>query len=190
MSHRAHDQSSSHEISLRPVSANNTEFLMQVYASTRQEELAIWGWSPAQQASFVRMQFHVRQRGYAAAYPSADTSVVCVGDVPVGSTVVFRGTTEMRLVDISLLPEFRSRGIGGELIRILISEAGDSRRALRLCVLRSNRAARLYERLGFAATGGDPMYCEMEFVGAHAPSRTNAASLSLEEDSSHAGKAE
>src|SRR5260370_34349876 len=98
VSDRGRNLTSSHEISLRPVSANNTEFLMQVYASTRQEELAIWGWSPSQQASFVRMQFHVRQRGYAAAYPSADTSVVCVGDVPVGSTVVFLGTPEMRVV--------------------------------------------------------------------------------------------
>jgi len=154
------------KISLRPASANDSEFLLHVYASTRQDEMISWGWSPAQQVSFARMQYDVRQRGYAAAYPSAESSVVSVGDCPAGSLIVFRAQDELRLVDISLLPEFRGRGIGEHLIRMLISEAASLRSPLRLSVMRGNRAAHLYERLNFVSSGGDAMYCEMECVPA------------------------
>lgn len=177
------------EITLRAASADDDEFLVRVYASTRGEELASWGWSPDQQVAFCRMQFHVRQRGYAAAFPSAETSVILAGGVPAGSMIVFRGENEIRLVDISLLPDFRVCGIGGNLIRGLISEAAGSRRALRLSVRRDNRAARLYKRLGFMATGGDPIYCEMELAAPEVPIAATVENGSLE-ILSDAGKAE
>jgi ribosomal protein S18 acetylase RimI-like enzyme len=154
------------KISLRPASAKDSEFLFHVYASTRQVEVASWGWSPAQQSSFFRMQYDVRQRGFAAAYPTAAVSVVCVDAVDAGSIIIFRGSNEVRLMDISLLPEYRGRGIGQALIGTLMSEASRLQSPLRLSVLRGNRAARLYERMGFVAKGGDAMYSEMEWVPA------------------------
>jgi ribosomal protein S18 acetylase RimI-like enzyme len=189
MAQRNNEEDSARRLSLRPVSADDSDFLLRVYASTREEETASWGWSAAQIASFVQMQFIAKQRGYAAAYPSAEKSVIFVGDVPAGSMVVFRGSSETRLVDIAFLPEFRSRGFGGHLIRMLISEAASSRSALRLSVLRGNRAQHLYERLGFVAKGGDEMYCEMECSPAQTQGRPNAANTSLE-NVSDAGKSE
>lgn len=154
----------SQRISLRSAAASESEFLIRVYASTRAQEMAAWGWNPAQQSGFIRMQFEARRRGYAASYPSADTSVIFVDDVPAGSLTTFRGSDEIRLLDISLLAEYREWGIGGELIRALMSEAASLKSAVRLSVVRGNRAARLYERLGFVATGGDTVYCEMEYL--------------------------
>jgi ribosomal protein S18 acetylase RimI-like enzyme len=154
----------SRNISLRTAAANESEFLIRVYASTRAEEMAAWGWNPAQQAGFIQMQFHARRRGYAASYPSAETSVIFLNDVPVGSLTTFRSSSEFRVLDISLLSEYRGLGIGGELIGILISEAVHLKCTIRLSVVRGNRAARLYERLGFVATGGDVVYCEMEYL--------------------------
>jgi len=183
------EEASSRRISLRLASAGDNEFLIQVYASTRREEMASWGWDLGQQASFVRMQFDARHRGYEATYPSAESSVVSVDDTPVGSIIVFRGCNEIRIVDVALLPEFRGRGIGEELIRMLMSEGARSGLILRLSVLRSNRAAHLYERLGFIAKGGDALYCEMEWVPTHAQVHGTAASTSLEKDP-HAGKSE
>jgi ribosomal protein S18 acetylase RimI-like enzyme len=175
------------EIFLRPASASDSEFLIQVYLSTRQAEMGSWGWSPAQQAAFVRMQYDARQRGYAAEYPSAETSIICAGGVPVGSMIIYRGNGEIRLVDISLLPEFRGRDIGGDLIGRLKSEAVRSKVPLKLSVLRDNPATHLYERLGFIIKGGDAMYSEMEWTPAQASG--NIANLSLENDP-HAGESE
>ena len=162
MAQTVNENALSGRISLRPAFASDGDFLLQVYASTRQEEVASWGWSPEQQSSFLGMQYEIRKRGYATAYPSAETSIVLLGEAPAGSMIVFRGSGEIRLVDIALLPEFRNRGIGENLIRTLISEASRSGSIVRLNVLPGNRAAQLYARLGFVTTGGDEMYCEME----------------------------
>jgi ribosomal protein S18 acetylase RimI-like enzyme len=153
---------SSTSFSLRRVSAEDAQFLFQLYASTRQEEIASFGWPADQAAVFLRMQFDVRRRSYMAAYPSAEESVIFSGKISAGSVNVYRCGSEIRLVDIALLPEYRRRGIGGEIIRQLAAESEEKGIPLRLSVFRSNPAARLYARLGFVATGGDAMYCEME----------------------------
>jgi ribosomal protein S18 acetylase RimI-like enzyme len=178
------EELSSNGIALRRASAEDREFLVRVYASTREEELAALAWSPAQREGFLRMQFDVRLKTYAVAYPSAETSVVYIGDAAAGSIIISRGSNEIRLVDIALLSEFRTRGVGGSLIRALISEARRAGGVLKLAVLRGNRAAHLYERLGFVATGGDAMYCEMELRPA--ATTTNHT----QENTSRVGKAE
>jgi ribosomal protein S18 acetylase RimI-like enzyme len=67
------------------------------------------------------------------------------------------------LVDISLLPEHRGRGLGTLLLRELMEECRRERQSLRLQVLRTNPAQRLYERLGFRRTGEDQVYLQMEW---------------------------
>ena len=175
MAPRDNEQISSRKICLRPATVNDNDLLLHVYAGTRKDEMASWGWSAAQQSSFIRMQYDARKRGYATTYPSAENSIISIGDVPAGSLIIFRGPGEIRLVDIALLPAFRGRGLGGEVIRMLISEAAAAGSALRLSVLRSNRATHLYERLGFIATGGDEMYCEMECAPTESQSRARVA---------------
>jgi len=167
-------------ISLRPASAADSDFLYQVYCSTRQDEMAPWGWSEAQKSAFLRMQYEIRQRGYAAAYPAAEYSVILVEGSCGGSMILSRGPGEIRLVDIALLPEFRNRGVGQYLIKMLLSEASGSRMALRLSILRGNRAAHLYERLGLTAVGGDSMYCEMECVPAESQAGASVSNSSWE----------
>jgi ribosomal protein S18 acetylase RimI-like enzyme len=149
-------------LSHRPASPDDDEFLFRLYASTRAEEMAAWGWPPAQQESFLRMQFRVRRQSYAASYSGASHSILLSGAVPVGSAVVWRGPSEIRLVDIAFLPEHRNRGWGAQWISQLIREAAAAEIPLRLNVHRGNRAIRLYERLGFVPAGADPMYLEME----------------------------
>jgi len=152
------------EIRIRPVQSSDQDFLLEVYAGVRRDEMLSWGWSADQQRAFVRMQFHARRQSYLFQYPDASESVIVVDSVPAGSMIVFRGASAIWLVDIALLPDFQSRGIGGGLITRLANEAEGSGLPLRLSVARGNRAARLYDRIGFVATGGDSMYIEMEYV--------------------------
>ena len=116
-------------------------------------------------------------------------SVILLAEVPAGSIIVFRGAREIRLLDIALLPEFRGRGIGASLIAILISEASRSELPVRLSVLKGNRAARLYGRLGFVAKSGDDVYCEMECLAAAPRGDSNAPNTTWE-SFSNAGKSE
>jgi ribosomal protein S18 acetylase RimI-like enzyme len=109
--------------------------------------MAAWGWPPAQQDGFLRMQFHARAQSYVAAYPDAAHSILlCNGDLA-GTAIVWRAGAEFRLVDIALLPEFRNRGLGTLWISRLIREADAAAVPLRLHVLHANRAVLLYRRL-------------------------------------------
>jgi ribosomal protein S18 acetylase RimI-like enzyme len=180
MAPRDREETSSRRISLRPASVNDDDFLLDVYTNTRKDEMATWGWSTAEQSIFIRMQYEARKRGYATSYPSAESAVIFLGDLPAGSVMIFRGPSEIRLVDIALLPEFRGRGLGREVITMLIAEATHRGCPLRLSVLRSNRATHLYERLGFIPTGGDAMYCEMECRPTESERRTKVANPSEE----------
>jgi len=156
------------EVFLRPAQADDREFLFKLYASTRLEELAAFGWNPSQQEAFLRMQFNAQQQWYATAYSKADEQIVMLGERSIGRMMVNRERGAAMLVDIALLPEHRGHGIGGGLLRDLIAQCSQEGLALRLQVLRNNPAARLYERLGFRQTGADDMYRQMEKLpGAH-----------------------
>lgn len=148
--------------SKRLVTPDDEDFLWIVYASTREEELRAFGWPPAQTEAFLRMQYRARRQSYATAYPDAERSILLLDDVPAGYTIVSRAASEIRLVDIALLPEHRGRGLGTFAIFTLIREAESRSIPLRLSVARGNRAMRLYERLGFSTVSADAVYIEME----------------------------
>jgi ribosomal protein S18 acetylase RimI-like enzyme len=147
---------------LRQVSSEDEELLFEVYASTRADEVAAWGWDPPRARAFLRMQFDARRRGYQAAYPDADDRVILHDGEAVGRILVLRAEDHIRLVDIAVVPPCQGAGIGTRLIRELIAESRSSQRPLRLQVARDNRAAALYERLGFSVTGDGAVYREME----------------------------
>jgi ribosomal protein S18 acetylase RimI-like enzyme len=149
-------------ISLRPPLPADREFLFRLYASTREEEFSGLGWSAAQLETFLQMQFAAQQQWYATAYPRAEQQIVLLDGAPIGRMIIDTGENATTLVDISLLPAHRNRGIGGVLLRGLLERCGAARTKVKLQVLKKNPAARLYERLGFVKTGEDDMYFHME----------------------------
>lgn len=149
--------------SMRSIRPEDEGFLLKLYGSTRQEEISTWGWDQSQQDGFIRMQFTAQRRWYQAAYPDAEHRLIFGEDEPIGRILVFREKARIELIDISLLPEYRNRGIGTALLLELIEESRKFDVPLRLQVLRANHGAiRLYRRLGFATVGEDEVYYRME----------------------------
>lgn len=138
-------------------------FLFGLYASTRRAELQAWGWDELMQQQFLQMQWTAQQRSYAMQYPDADHSLVLYRNLQAGRLLVTRSEEEIVLVDIALLPEFQNRGIGAFLIRQLQEEAAASARPLRLSVLSTNPAHRLYERIGFVQIAESGLHIRMEW---------------------------
>ena len=71
---------------------------------------------------------------------------------------------EIRIVDLSLLPDYRNRGTGVMLIQELQTQATAAKRPLRLQVIRFNRAVGLFERLGFRRTSETGTHFQMEWL--------------------------
>ena len=147
-------------IVLREATAVDEPFLLEVYASTRDEELSGVGWDENQKQAFIKMQFLTRQRSY----PRVDDRIIVVDGYDVGRILVDRNEVEMLLVDIALLTDYRNKGIGNYLIQELTNEATMEGKQLRLHVLLASAAVRLYERLGFRKTGADSVYLEMTWT--------------------------
>lgn len=81
----------------------------------------------------------------------------------IGQLRVDRGVAELRLVDISLLPEHRSRGVGTRLVTALQDEARERAQELTLSVFAHNPARRFYTRLGFTETGVEGAHVAMRW---------------------------
>lgn len=151
------------EVALRPVLDADEPFLLSVYASTREEELAPVPWSAEQKAAFVAMQFEAQSAHYAQHYTGMTSDVILVDGEPAGRLLVARWRDEIRIVDIALLPAFRGRGAGSVLLAELMDEATEMAKRLSIHVERNNRALGLYKRLGFEPVGETGVYLRMEW---------------------------
>jgi GNAT superfamily N-acetyltransferase len=157
-------------ISLRPAEPADDAFLCDLYASSREAELALVDWSDDHKAAFVRQQFVAQSRHYREHYSGATHDVIVVDDEPAGRIYVDRWPSEIRVVDISLLPGYRGKGIGSRLLRDVQVEGAASDRSVTIHVERFNPAWRLYTRLGFVpADDNEPVYVLMRWTPDSAP---------------------
>jgi ribosomal protein S18 acetylase RimI-like enzyme len=137
-------------ITLRPIGPDDMDLLLRVYGSTREEEMAmVLDWTAEQKAGFVRQQFEAQHAWYQDHYEGAQWDVILVDGVPAGRLYVHRRPAEIRLVDITFLPEFRQEGLGTSLLRDLLAEGEAAGKPVTIHVETFNPAMRLYERLGF-----------------------------------------
>ena len=147
---------------LRPVAGDDRGFLVELYSSVREPELAHVPWDEAARRAFIEQQFAAQDAHYRNNYPGATLDVVEVDGRPAGRLYVHRGPSDIRIMDIAMTPAFRGRGIGTRLVRSLIAQAQASGRKLSIHVEMNNPARRLYERLGFRPAGEHGVYVLME----------------------------
>jgi GNAT superfamily N-acetyltransferase len=150
-------------VSLRPTTPEDVSFLATVYASTRWDELAPTGWTDEEKTVFCRRQFDAQSTHYREHYPEAAFDIVEQDGRGIGRLYVARWDKEIRIVDISLLPEFRGTGIGTKLLRELQEEARSAGKSLTIHVERFNRALQLYQRLGFRQVEDKGVYLLMRW---------------------------
>ena len=152
-------------VTLRPVQPDDQAFLLELYAGTRLDELKLIDWNEDQKQAFIRMQFDARRLQYRHRYQLADDSIILQGSQPIGRMLVDRNEKQIVLVDIALSPEHRNAGIGTRLVQSLLDEAAGTKKSVRLRVVTTNPAVRMYERLGFSTVDDNGSYLEMNWAG-------------------------
>ena len=151
-------------ITLRNAEPEDSQFLYQVYASTRSDEMALVDWTAEQKEVFTRMQFNAQTQHYLANYPKAEYRIIQGDQFLLGRIIVNRSDQAILLLDIALLPQYRHAGIGTSLLKDLLAEAARLHMPVFLHVEAFNPALRLYERLGFVKTGEQGLYFEMTWT--------------------------
>lgn len=141
------------EITLRPASEADSEFLLRVYASSRSEEMARVPWSEEQKRTFLQMQYSSQTQHYRAEHPAATHEIICLNSVPAGRLYLDRSGDAFHILDITVIPEFRNSGIGTGLLQRIMAEAQSNGRPLTIYVESFNPSLRFFERLGFEKVG-------------------------------------
>ncbi len=147
----------------RAVGPDDYAFLLEVYGSTRADEMALVPWSADQRQAFIKMQFAGQQEHYQNTYPTASHQIILSSGRPVGRLYVARLEKEIRIVDITLMPGDRNAGIGSFLLRGLLDEAGSVGKVVRIYVEEFNPSLRLFERLNFKSVEQQGIHVMLEW---------------------------
>jgi ribosomal protein S18 acetylase RimI-like enzyme len=148
-------------LGLRAVQGTDAQFLARLFATA----------APGREflpPELLAMQLRSQVQQWSALWPDRGHVIVESDGVPAGRLwTVWSGSGglepgEARLVDISLLREFRSQGLGSLLLRGICAAADASGVECRLAVANGNVAAlALYTRCGFVVENFGPMDVSM-----------------------------
>lgn len=134
---------------MREETGADLDFLRALYASTRADELAQVPWSAEQKAAFLAHQFDLQREQYRQHYPGAEWLIIERDGAPTGRLYLKR-SSEVRLMDIALVPGLRGSGLGTRVTRALLDWADALDLPVTLHVEPFNPAYRMYRRAGFA----------------------------------------
>jgi ribosomal protein S18 acetylase RimI-like enzyme len=149
-------------IQLRPILESDIPFIDLVYGSTRVDELNMTGWSEIQKEAFITMQSRAQLAEYKTNFPGAKFELILYKQKKAGRIFTWESESEIRLIDITLLPAFRNKGIGTFLLNELISHSHKVRKKISLHVEPANPALYLYSRLGFSRIRNNGRHYYME----------------------------
>lgn len=152
-------------LTLRPVRESDDAFLLELYGSTRQQELAQVPWTAEQKQQFVRMQWEAQKKHYAAEHPNASHTVICVDGRALGRVYLDRTTEQFHILDISVMPENRNQGTGSLLLGQIMAEAKQAGKPVTVFVETFNPSLRLFQRLGFTTTRQEGFHLLMQWSG-------------------------
>ncbi len=149
-------------IAYRPMVDEDLPFLAALYASTRAEEVAQTGWPPETQRAFLAQQHHAQHHHYQTYYTGAEWLIVERAGERIGRLYLDEREGKAYVIDLSLVPEARGRGIGGAILTDVIDEAAAAGKGVALHVERNNPALGLYRRLGFELVEDNGIYLLIE----------------------------
>lgn len=149
-------------ISFRPITEDDKLFLKQVYRSTREEELGLTDWDEEKKSGFTDQQFNAQHEYYQEVYRDASFEIILLDGHQAGRLYLWESNRQIRIVDISLLPEFRNHGAGTHILEDLIRKSETTGKILSIHVEYYNRALRLYQRLGFKEKDQTGVYFYLE----------------------------
>lgn len=151
------------KIALHTESEEDRDFLRFLYLSVRGPEFANVPWPEDVKNNFLYSQLQIQTQQYRKNYPEMERWIVLHDKCSIGRWYLLEAAAEIRIVDISLLPEWRGQGIGKWLLEDAQKRAESSGKPLHLQVEQHNPALHLYQRLGFHSVAIKEPYWLMEY---------------------------
>jgi ribosomal protein S18 acetylase RimI-like enzyme len=147
---------------LRPAGPEDRTLLLAIFASSREDELAVLPWGEEQKRALVELQYDFQHAHYRSNHPEAGFDVVMFNGEAAGRFYVDRSGPEIHVIEVTLLPPHRGCGPGTALLEDLLAEADSAGRLVTLSVDHANRARSLYDRLEFRVVEDSGVYLRMQ----------------------------
>lgn len=164
---------------LKPARSGDSDFLYEVFCTTWQDEVAAL---PNQRLArhVLWIQHAAQERRFDTRYPGHRRFVVSHDGEPVGRFYLFASGSTLHIVDLTLLPQFRHRGIGTRLVRDLMCEASSDGHRVSMRVGRGNDTSLdRYASLGFELVSSDDLDHYVEWTPAPVLETTSESSHSV-----------
>ncbi|PXY44927.1 GNAT family N-acetyltransferase [Flavobacterium hydrophilum] len=139
-------------VNLREIQNNDLPVLCKIYGSTRTEELDQGtNWNQEQKQFFIEQQFFAQHEYYQNNYTGAKFYIIEKENIVIGRLYIdfFFEKKGFRIIDITLLPEWRKKNIGSLILNEIIKKASEENMKVSIHVESFNPAMNLYKRLGF-----------------------------------------
>ncbi|MGZ8833736.1 MAG: N-acetyltransferase family protein [Thermoanaerobaculia bacterium] len=152
------------EVTLRPATDADYDFMRLLYHSTRAGEMKDFPFDEAQKNAFLDQQFAAQFQHYGVHYPTCERSIIEKDGKPIGRLWIDEWRDQIRLVDIALMPGCRGGGIGSRLLHEVLDRGAAASKPVTIHVEAYNPALRLYQRLGFERVDTNGVYFLMRWT--------------------------
>ena len=142
-------------LSFQPITSADEAFLLSLYASVRAAEMALVPWTGEQKAAFLKSQFDAQYQYYAHKYPHGAFLTIALDGEKIGRLYTAELADEVRIIELTLAPEARGRGLGTRIVSDIVGAAS---KPVRIYLERDDRAAPLFARLGFGMIRDEGLY--------------------------------
>ncbi|MBN7764342.1 N-acetyltransferase [Pectobacterium brasiliense] len=138
-------------ITLRPATPEDEQFLFKLRRATMDEHLHRAGVIADDSAHWQRIKYHYN-----------DAYIVLMGSERMGLFKRYKGANEWTIIQIQILPAYQGQGIAAWLLHTFLRQADEANVPVTLSVLNGNRAITLYQRVGFKIVDNDDIALKMK----------------------------
>ena len=110
-------------LTLRPKLESDTDFLIALYETSREEEMQFIEWhNDDERKAFFLMQYNAQKMHFDTNYENLDYDIILYNNIDVGRLILHRTQGNLHCVDIIILPEYRKKGIGAAIMQRIEKE--------------------------------------------------------------------
>lgn len=146
---------------LRDEQAADLPALRDMFRQQRSDDFAALPLDDAAKIALIDQQFSAQRSDYRHRFPEMRLLVLVEQDQIVGRLYLAKTGDELRILDIALRPGHCGRGLGTALLKAVQAHAAGRSLTVGLQVYRHNRAAALYQRLGFMPVAANDIAWQM-----------------------------
>ena len=133
---------------LRPMRQSDQPFLQSLYSTTR-PDIQATNLPEREKTQLIATQFRAQTLHYHTHFGNADFLIIEQLGKRIGRITIHPREDEIRVVDLAILPEYRSHGIGTKVMQEVLEKGRIRDQPVRIHVDKLSRAFSFYTRLGF-----------------------------------------